>query len=127
MAAGVAHAEGVVDQMRLGVGELPRQFVELDVLRMNEGIDLTEAEERVARLQSEDREHRMRPEDTAARQVPVPQATASAVERGIDAGTHGFVDDVGLSCARRLPVKGEAEDEDDEAGGRGQRHRQGGI
>ena len=69
------------------------------------------------RLESEDREHRMRPEDAAAREVPVPQAAAAAVERGVDAGAHGLVDDVGFARARRLPVEGEAEDQHDEAGG----------
>ena len=73
--------------------------------------------QRVARLQSQDREHGVRPEHAAAREVPVPQSAAAAVERGIDARAHGLVDRVGFARARRLPVEGEAQDEHDEAGG----------
>ena len=79
------------------------------------------------RLEAEDREHRMRPEDAAAREVPVPQAAAAAVERGVDAAAHGVVDDVGLARARRLPVEGEAEDQQDEAGGGRERDGQRGV
>ena len=69
----------------------------------------------------------MRPEDAAAGDVPVPQAAAAAVERGVDAGAHGFVDHVGFARARRLPVEGKAEDQHHEAGGGGERHGQRGV
>ncbi len=69
----------------------------------------------------------MRPEHAPAREVPVPQPAAAAVERGVDARAHGLVDHVGLARARRLPVEGEAEDQHDEAGGGGERHRQRGV
>ena len=69
----------------------------------------------------------MRPEDAAAREVPVPQAAAAAVERGVDAAAHRVVDEVGFARARRLPVEGEAEDQHDEAGGGRQRDGQRGV
>ena len=117
VAAGVVHAEVVVDGAGLGVGELGRDLVELDVVGMDELADLAEGQQVVARLQAEDREHRMRPEDAAAGEVPVPQAAAAAVERGVDAAAHGVVDEVGLARAGRLPVEGEAQDQQHEAGG----------
>ena len=46
VAVGVAHAEGVVDEGGLGVGELGGELVEMDVLGMDEGIDLAEAQQR---------------------------------------------------------------------------------
>ena len=127
IAAGVAHAEGVVDGARLGLGKLGGEVVELQIVGMNERADLAEAQQVVAWLQPEDREHGMRPEDPAAREVPVPQAAAAAVERGVDAGAHGLVDLVGLARARGLPVEGETEDQHDEAGRGGQRDGQRGI
>ena len=89
--------------------------------------DLAEGHQVVARRQAQDREHRMRPEDAAAREVPVPQAAAAAVERGVDAAAHGVVDHVGLARARRLPVEGKAQDQQHEAGGGGERHGQRGV
>ena len=121
VAVGVTHAEGVVDRRGPGFGELCGKLIEMQVLRMHQRIDLAEAQELVLRLEPEDREHRMRPEDAAAPELPVPQPAAAAVERGVDAGAHGLVDDVGLARARRLPVEGEAEDQHDEAGGGRQR------
>ena len=111
----------------LRVGELGRELIEIDVVGMDERVDLAEGQEIVLRLEAEDGEHRMRPEDAAAREVPVPQAAAAAVERGVDAAAHGVVDQVGFARARRLPVEGEAEDQQHEAGGRRQRDRQRGV
>ena len=59
----------------------------------------------------------MRPEDAAAREIPIPQPAAAAVERGIDAAADRFVDHVGFPRPGRLPVEGKAEDQHDEAGG----------
>ncbi len=126
-AAGVMHAEVVVDGAGLGIGELGRDLVELDVVGMHELADLAEGHQIVARRQAQDREHRMRPEDASAREVPVPQAAAAAVERGVDAAAHGVVDRVGLAGAGRLPVEGEAEDQQHEAGGGRERHGQRGV
>ena len=127
VAIGVPHAEGMVDEAGLGVGKLGGKIVELQIVGMNQGIDLAEAEQVSARLQPQDREHGMRPEDAAAGEVPVPQSAASAVERGIDAGVHRFVDLVGFARARRLPMEGEAKDQHHEAGRRGERDGQRGI
>ena len=74
--------------------------------------------------QPENVEHRLRPEDAAARQVPIPQAAAAAVERGIDAAADRFVDHVRFARPRRLPVEGEAEDQHDKTGGGRQRDGQ---
>ena len=126
-AAGVVHAELVVDGAGLGVGELGRDLVELDVVGMHQLADLAEGHQVVAGLQAEDREHRVRPEDAAAREVPVPQPAAAAIERGVDAAAHRVVDRVGLARARGLPVEGEAEDQQHEAGGGGQRDGQRGV
>ncbi len=69
----------------------------------------------------------MRPEDAAARQVPIPQAAASAIERGVDAAAHGVVDQVALAGAGRLPVERKPQDQHDKAGRGRQRHRQRGV
>ena len=47
----------------------------------------------------------LRPEHPAARHVPVPQAAAAAVERGVDAAAHGVVDAV-APRARASPASG---------------------
>ena len=121
MAVGVAHAEGVVDKGQFGVDEFGREFVKLHVVRMHQSADVAEGEQVVLALQSEDFEHRLRPEDAAAGEVPIPQAAAATVERGIDAAADGFVDDVRLARARGLPVERKAEDQHNKAGGSGQR------
>ena len=72
VAVGVAHAEGVVDRRGLGFGELCGKLIEMQVLRMDQRIDLAEAQQLVLRLEPQDREHRMRPEDAAARRAPSP-------------------------------------------------------
>ena len=115
-AVGVTHAEGMIDRLHLGVGKLRRQFVKIDVVLVDERIDLAEGEEIVLLRQAENVVHRMRPEHAAARQIPIPQPAAAAIERGVDAAAHGVVDEVGLSRARRLPMEGKAEDQHDEAG-----------
>ena len=94
---------------------------------MHQLADLAERHQLVARREAEDREHGMRPVDAAARDVPVPKPAAAAVERGVDAASHRVVDHVGLAGARRLPVEGEAEDQQHEAGGGGQRDGQRGV
>jgi hypothetical protein len=108
LAVRMAHAEIMIDRLGLTVGELGRNLVELDVVRMDERVDLAERQQFVARVEPENREHRMRPEDAAAREIPVPQAAAAAVERGVDAPAHHVVDHVGFARARRLPVKCES-------------------
>ena len=49
LAAGVMHAELVVDGAGLGVGELRRDLVELDVVGMHQPADLAEGHQIVAR------------------------------------------------------------------------------
>ena len=127
LAARVMHAEFVVDRACLGVGELCGDLVEPDVVGMHQPADLAEGEQFLARRQAEDREHRLRPEDAAACQVPVPKPAASAIERRVDAASHGVVDGVGFARARRLPVEGEAEDQQHEAGGCRERDGQRGV
>ena len=126
-AAGVMHAEVVVDGVGPGIGELGRDLVELDVVGMHELADLAEGHQIVAGRQAQDREHRVRPEDAAAREVPIPEAAAAAVERGVDAASHGVVDRIGLARAGGLPVKGKAQDQQHEAGGGGERDGQRGV
>jgi hypothetical protein len=123
-AVGMTHAKRMVDRLHLGVGHLGGDLVEIDVVLVYQRIDLAEGEQVVLRLQAEDIEHRVRPEHPAARQVPVPQSAAAAVERGVDAAAHRVVDQVGFARAGRLPMEGKAEDEHDEAGRRRQRHGQ---
>ncbi len=72
MAVGVAHAEGVIDGGRRGFGELRREVVEPQVVRMGERADVAERQQVVLGLQAEDVEHRLRPEDAAARAGPNP-------------------------------------------------------
>ena len=119
VAVGMPHAEGAVDGAGPGVGELRGELVELHVVRVHQRADLAEGQQVVLRLEPEDGEHGMRPEDAAAREVPVPQAAAAAVERGVDAAAHRVVDEVGFARAHRLPVEGKAEDQQHEAGGGG--------
>ena len=71
-AVGVAHAEGVIDRLHFGVGELGREIVEVDVVGMHQRVDLAEGQQVVLGVQAENVEHRMRPEHAAARQVPIP-------------------------------------------------------
>ncbi len=123
-AVGMAHAEVMIDGLHFGVGELHRQAVEIDVVRMDEVVDLAERQKLVLLRQAEDVVHRMRPEDPAARQIPIPQSAAAAIERGVDAAAHGVVNEVGLARARRLPVKGKTENQHHEAGRCRQRHGQ---
>ena len=120
MAVGVAHAEGVIDRAGPLFGKLRRDFVKPHIVGVNQRGDVAEREEVVARLQAEDGEHGLRPEYSAAREVPIPQAAAAAIERGVDAAAHGLVDAVGFARAGRLPMEGEAEDQDDKAGGGGE-------
>ena len=49
-----------------------RQFVKIDVVRMDECADFAEGQEIVLLRQAENVVHRMRPEYAAARQVPIP-------------------------------------------------------
>ena len=105
MAVGVPHAEIVIDEAGVGVGELGGELVELEVVGMHQRVDLAEAQQVVARLQPEDREHRVRPEDAAAREVPVPQSAAAAVERGVDAACARFRRSCRLR-ARASPASG---------------------
>ena len=121
LAARVPHAEIVVDRFGLAVGELAGDLIEFDVVGMHQRVDLAEGQQFVARVEPEDGEHRVRPEDAPACEVPVPQAAAAAVERGIDAPAHHIVDDVGFACPRRLPVKRKAEDQHHETSGRRER------
>ena len=115
-AVGVTHAKGVIERGHLGVGELRGQIVEIDVVGMHQRVDFAEGEQIVLLRQAQNVEHRMRPEHAAARQVPIPQPAAAAVERGVDAAPHGVMDEVGLARPRRLPVEGEAENKHHEAG-----------
>ena len=124
MAAGVAHAERVVEECHLGIDEFGGELIKLHIVGMHEAAHVAERHEIVLALQPEDLEHRLRPEDTPAREVPVPQPAAAAVERRVDPAAHGFVDHVGFARARRLPVEGEAEDQHHEAGGGRKRDRQ---
>ena len=127
VAAGVLHAEGLVDVVELACDHLVGDREQVDVVGFHQRVDFAEGEEVVAGVEPEHREHRCRPEDPAAGEVPVPQSAAAAVERGVDPAAHRVVDEIALAGAGRLPVEGEAEDQHDEAGGGRQRHRQCGI
>ena len=117
VAVGMTHAEGVVDESQFRVDELGGELVELHVVRMHQSADVAKGQQVVLALQPEDIEHRLRPEDAAARKVPIPQAAAATVERGIDAAADGLIDHVRFARACGLPVKRKAEDQHDEAGG----------
>ena len=124
VAAGVLHAEALVDVVDLAGDHLVGDREQVDVVGFHQRVDFAEGEEVVAGFEPEHGEHRLRPEDPAARQVPVPQAAAAAVERGVDPAAHRVIDEVALAGAGRLPVEGKAEDQHDEARGRRKRHRQ---
>ena len=124
VAVGVLHAEGLVDVIDLAGDELVGDREQVDVVGFHQRVDLAEGQQVAAAVEPEHGEHRLRPEDPAARQVPVPQPAAAAVERGIDPAAHRVVDQVAFAGAGRLPVKGKAEDQHHEAGGGRQRHRQ---
>jgi len=105
------HAEGTVDVIELAGDELVRDHEQVDVVGFHQRVDLAEGEEVAAAVQPEHGEHRLRPENPAARQIPVPQAAASAIERGVDPAAHGVVDEVALAGAGRLPMECEAQDQ----------------
>ena len=124
VAVGVLHAEGLVDVIDFRGDQLIGDREQIDVVGFHQRVDLAEGQEVAAGVEAEHGEHRLRPEDPAARQVPIPQSAAAAIERGIDAAAHRVVDEIALAGAGRLPVKGKAQDQHDKAGGGGQRHRQ---
>src|ERR1700683_4134410 len=66
----------------------------------------------------------MGPEHAPADEIPIPQAAAAEIERRVDAAAHGVMDEVGLTCARRLPMESKAENEHDEPRGRRERDGQ---
>ena len=115
VAAGVLHAEGLVDVVDLAGDQLVGDLEQVDVVGFHQRVDFAEGQEVVAGVESQHGEHRLRPENPAARQVPVPQSAAAAIERGIDPAAHGVVDQIALAGAGRLPVEGEAEDQHDKA------------
>ncbi len=67
-AAGVVHAEIVIDRVGPGVGELGGDLVELDVVGVHELADLAEGHQIVAGRKAKDSEHRVRPENSSARE-----------------------------------------------------------
>ncbi len=123
VAVGVLHAEGLVDVIDLPGDQLIGDREQVDVVGFHQRVDLAEGEQVAAGIEAEHGEHRLRPEDPAARQVPIPQSAAPAVERGIDAAAHGVVDQIAFAGARRLPVEGKAEDQHHKACRRRQSHR----
>ena len=124
VAVGVLHPEGLVDVVDFRGDQLVGDGEQVDVVGFHQRVDLAEGQKVAAAFQSQHGEHRLRPEYPAARQVPVPQAAASAIERGVDAAAHGVVDEVAFAGAGGLPVEGKAQYQHHEAGGGGQRHRQ---
>ena len=124
VAVGVLHAEGLVDVIDLRGDKLIGDREQVDVVGFHQRIDLAEGQQVAAGVEPQHREHRLRPEDPAARQVPVPQSAAPAIERGIDPAAHGVIDEIAFARAGRLPVECKAEDQHHKAGGGGQRHRQ---
>jgi len=124
---GMLHAERAIDLIDFAAHQLVGQLQEIDVLGLHQSVHLAEGEQVAAALQPQHGEHRLRPENPAARQIPVPQSAAAAVERGVDAPAHGVVDQVAFPRAARLPVEGEAENQHDKAGGGRERNLQRGV
>ncbi len=124
VAVGVLHAEGLVDVIDLAGNQLIGDLEQVDVVGFHQRIDLAEGQEVAAGVEPEHREHRLRPKNPTARKIPIPQAAASAIERGINAAAHGVIDEIALAGAGRLPVECKAEDQHDKAGGGRQRYRQ---
>ena len=124
---GVPHPEGLVDLADLGGDQLVGDLEQVDVIGIHQRVDLAEGQQVAAGVEAQHREHRLRPEDAAARQVPIPQSTAAAVERGIDPAAHRVIDEVAFAGAGRLPVECETQDQHHEAGGSGQRDGQRGV
>jgi hypothetical protein len=108
VAVGMLHPEGLVDVVDFCRDQLVGDGEQVDVVGFHQRIDLAESEKVAAAVEPEHREHRLRPEYPSARQVPVPQSAASAVERGVDAAAYGVVDQIALAGARGLPVEREA-------------------
>ena len=127
VAVGVLHAKGLVDVVELAGDQLIGDREQIDVVGFHQRVDFAEGEQVVAGVEPQHGEHRLRPEDPAARQVPVPQAAAAAIERGVDPAAHRVIDQVALAGAGRLPVEGKAEDQHDKARGGRKRHRQRGV
>src|ERR1700741_1023521 len=81
---GVLHAESLVDVIDLAANQLVGNREEVDVVGLHQCVDLAEGEEIAAAAEAKHREHRLRPKNSAARKIPVPQAAAAAIERGVD-------------------------------------------
>ena len=114
----MAHAKGMVDRLRLAIGQLISQLIKIDIIFVHKRIDFAERQKLVFLRQTQHFVHRTGPKYAAAGEIPIPQSAASPVKRGIDATADGVIDDVGLACARGLPMEGEAQDQHHETGGR---------
>ena len=88
---------------------------------MDHRVDFAERQELVLALVAEKLVHGIRPVDPPAADIPVPQAAASAVERGIDPVAHLLADLVGGARAVRLHHIGDADAEQHDDGGAEQR------
>ena len=114
----------LVDMIDLRGNQLVGDREQVDVIGIHQRVDLAEGQEVAAGVEPQHREHRLRPEDPAARQVPIPQSAAAAIERGIDPAAHSVIDEIAFARAGRLPVECKAQDQHDKAGGGRQRDRQ---
>src|SRR5437868_6694019 len=79
VAIGVTHPKGMIHLACLRVGEMSREFIEIDVVGMDERVHFAEAHQRISRPQPSNRVHGMRPEYAPAREIPVPQTAAPAI------------------------------------------------
>src|SRR6202000_679472 len=125
--AGMLHAKTLVDVGDLAGDQLIGDLEQIDIVRLHQRVDFAEGQHAAAAVEAEQGKHRLRPENPTARQIPIPQSAAAAIERGVDAAADGVVDEVAFAGAGRLTVKGKTQNKDDEAGGGGQRHRQSGV
>src|SRR5581483_3097077 len=98
--------------------------IETAVVGMDEAVDLAEGEELLARLEAQNLEHRIRPVDSYAREIPIPQTAAAAIERRIDTRAHHLVNSVGFARPARLPMKCETEDQENDTRCRYKCHRE---
>ena len=87
-AIGAADAEGMVDRAFLMVGQTLGQHIEVFIIGMDQVVDFTEGQKFANSAIAKHLVHRIRPIKRAARDIPIPQATASARQSGINPLAH---------------------------------------
>ncbi|OWK25267.1 hypothetical protein AJ87_12325 [Rhizobium yanglingense] len=102
VAAGMAHAEDLVDLAGTALGDRARDFVQPTVFRMHQPRRVAEGNRSVGSRQAEHAVHRTRPEEFAAVEIEIPKPAAAARKCCLDALVRFDEDLVGVPGALDL-------------------------